>query len=163
MMPGRALRVMMAGVAALALGACRSPTVQAVSPGEVAREYFDHLRDGEMERAKRLCFFEDERAEKVWVEQVGAYLQRREAGHPAWWGVPFREQAVPEKSRQAMMAIIEVQWRHQAADGWMMGPNHTYRMKNVKGEWRMWISTYDAGRGVPFVPGPLESDDDEED
>ena len=163
-MPGRAVRMVLLAVAAVALGACRPPTVQALSPSEAARAYFDYLRDGQIEQAKRLCFFENERAEKVWVEQIGAYLERREAGQRAWWGTPFREQVLPEKSGPAMMAVIEVQWRYQAAAGWMMGPNHTYRMKDVNGEWRMWISTYDAERGVPFVPGPPKStDEDEED
>jgi hypothetical protein len=163
MMSGRAVWMTCAAAAAVALGACRPPASKA-TPTDVAWEYYGHLRDGEMAEAEELCFFEDERAEKAWIEQIGAYLRLREAGQPAWWGAPFREHIAAEEGQDAT-AIIDVQWFYPVSDGWMMGPKYTYRMKKPQGGWRMWISTDETKRGVPFVPPPLsESDgDDDED
>jgi len=160
MTPGRALRVALIVIVAGLPGACREPPPAALSPMQVARNYFDLLRDAEVEEAKGLCAFEDERAEKAWVEQTTDYVHRRAAKHPAWWGHAFRVQVVGDKRSRTPVAFVDVQWRYQVPDGWMMGRHYIYRMKQVRERWRMWITNYDARRGIPFVPRRVEPGDD---
>jgi len=162
-MPGclrhRSLRIALVALLALS-GGCRGHAQAGWSPTRVARQYFEYLRDRKVSSARDLCYFEDDRAEQLWVAQMAAYLERRRSGEPAWWGQTFKEQVVREKRSRRPVAFIEVQWLYQVRDGWMMGPHYTYRMRRVGDEWRMLITTYDPKRGVPFVPKLSAPSDD---
>ena len=152
MTPGRALRVALIVIVAGLPGACREPPPAALSPMQVARNYFGLLRDAKVEQARDLCTFENERAEKAWVEQTTDYVHRRAAKHPAWWGHAFRVQVVGDKRSRTPVAFVDVQWRYQVPDGWMMDRHYTYLMRTVDGEWKMVMSEDMITRGVPFYP-----------
>ena len=118
---------------------------------EVATSYFKHLRESEVEKAKALAVFEDEKAEQEWERQVQDYVERRKAGAPAWWGQPFKVQKVPGPP-SGEWAVVEAQWRYRTDLGWLMATHYSYAMRTVGGEWRMVVDNKTAERGIPWLP-----------
>jgi hypothetical protein len=112
---------------------------------------FMHLRDGDLSEAAKWVAFENQRAREEWEQQVADYGQQLDAGGQPWWGDPIRATLVPG-SLPGQWAVADVQWRYHTDIGWMMAEHHTYKMRTVDGEWRLYVDEATTEKGIPWVP-----------
>ena len=123
------------------------------NPEAVAKTYFWHLRQAQVEKAKALAVLENDAVKAEWERQVQDYVDRHQAGARPWWGDPFKVQEIP--GPEGRWAVVDVQWRFKTQLGWQMGDHYAYMMRTVNGKWRMVIDQRSIDMGRPFLPEDL--------